>query len=679
MTTLDKLTLSYGYVLRLDAAHTSASDAATLTDLAAQVDAGTLAMSDALASIGHLSAPTTEVATLAYQFFVGTDLRVSGLDYLMSPLGPNPNNLNSPYYATFNTSNRYINFAVALGKLGEGASAFQAAYGSLSLVDTFNAAYTKIFGYAPSAGQAELLLNAQVSNGLGGTFTRAEYFAAYGQDGLTGIGTKAALVGWLLGDAASERLGVYSQAYDAYVQDLGANGRAVSGYDLVAAYGPAPAAQPGVTITVAHDQPASPTATDPLRRTSGDDTITAPGDLDGPSVIDAGGGQDAITVQGILYGTIKTSDGYDVVTLGGIGSTAPPPNVLGIPPFYYGALQLAGNHNTVYLNGSAAAGTTISAGGIDNTLHLNGLLDPNAKIGGFNTVYVELGYQTTVAFALPTGGTAVLSHTAAGAAITYGDETNAFIRLDHADGGGISIKGSVLASLTLQVDGDSNAGSVSGLNEGWSGGGRIGYTHWQATVTNLVITGPGSLTANVASFTSVDASSAGDLDLTYGAASGGVFKFSNGADIVHASFQYGSGTFVFGSGSDTVQVGGAAFSNLSITNGAVNPPTEFIGFKVGIDHLDLSGISNASAGDVQSYVQGAQTLTNALIQVSAHTPAHSTAVFTYGGDTYVYQQDEVIGVDQFVPLQMTGDGLIKLTGVTGVTIGHGTGFDVSLG
>ena len=75
---------------------------------------------------------TTSVATLAYEFFTGKIPGAAGLDYLVSPTGGNANNLNSTYYQTFNLENRYINFAVNLGKLGEGKDPFLAKYGGLS-------------------------------------------------------------------------------------------------------------------------------------------------------------------------------------------------------------------------------------------------------------------------------------------------------------------------------------------------------------------------------------------------------------------------------------------------------------------------------------------------------------------------------------------------------------------
>ncbi|ATC23555.1 hypothetical protein EIB18_02980 [Caulobacter vibrioides] len=67
------------------------------------------------------------VAAMAYQVFIGKIPTASGLDDLVAPTGPNPNKLNSAYDQFFNLENRYINFAVNLGKMGEGHAAVTAA------------------------------------------------------------------------------------------------------------------------------------------------------------------------------------------------------------------------------------------------------------------------------------------------------------------------------------------------------------------------------------------------------------------------------------------------------------------------------------------------------------------------------------------------------------------------
>ena len=189
----------------------------------------------AVATIVAAAVSTSEVATLDYQFFTGHTPSAAGMDYLVSPTGPNPNNLNSGYYAQFSTTNRYINFASNLGKVGEGASAFQANYGALSLTDATTKAYAAIFGTAPTADKVSHLLHDTVPNGVGGTYQREDYFASYGQDGLNGQGTKAAMVGWLLSQAAQADLGTYAKSNDAFLTDV-ANSQASFGVDLIGAY-----------------------------------------------------------------------------------------------------------------------------------------------------------------------------------------------------------------------------------------------------------------------------------------------------------------------------------------------------------------------------------------------------------------------------------------------------------
>ena len=143
------------------------------------------------------------------------------MDYLVSPTGPNANNLNSAYYQSFNLENRYINFAVNLGKLGEGKDAFLAKYGSLSFVEATREAYKTIFGAAPTDAKIHAMID-----------SRDDYFAAYGGDGANGIGTKAAMVGWLLAEAQKADLGVMVRSNDAWLTDL-ADGSAPFAIDIL--------------------------------------------------------------------------------------------------------------------------------------------------------------------------------------------------------------------------------------------------------------------------------------------------------------------------------------------------------------------------------------------------------------------------------------------------------------
>ncbi|WP_369059104.1 hypothetical protein ABOZ73_15940 [Caulobacter sp. 73W] len=200
-------------------------NAIAINDLNARVTGGELSRDQAIATIVDLADATTSVATLSYQFFTGRVPTAAGLNYLVAPDGPNPNNLNSAYYQTFNLENRYINFAVNLGRDGEGKAAFTAEYGALTLLEATRAAYAEIFGTQPDDTRVAAILS-------GG---RDAYFATYGGDGLDGIGTKAAMAGWLLGEAAKADTGVYALANEAFLTDVA--DAATYGVDILAVYG----------------------------------------------------------------------------------------------------------------------------------------------------------------------------------------------------------------------------------------------------------------------------------------------------------------------------------------------------------------------------------------------------------------------------------------------------------
>jgi serralysin len=214
-------------VLRLQTFSTGAD---TVTKSIAGAMASGTSYADALTLVTKAAIGTSAVAALSYQFFTGKTPTAAGMDYLVDPNGANQNNLNSAYYQSFDTINRFINFAVNLGKNGEGASAFAAVYGNLSLEDATSKAYAAIFGVTPTDQKVHDLLDATVP--LGGT--RAGYLAYYGQDGVNGLGTKAAMVGFLLAAAESEHVGVYAKSADAFFADQLTHN--VYGVDLIGTY-----------------------------------------------------------------------------------------------------------------------------------------------------------------------------------------------------------------------------------------------------------------------------------------------------------------------------------------------------------------------------------------------------------------------------------------------------------
>ena len=223
-TSTDALRTTIALTDGTSVANPTFSQAQGLATLAGQVDAGLVTLAKAIANIGHFADATTSVASLSYQFFTGKTPTSAGLDFLVSS-GANSSDLNDPYYAKFNIENRYINFAVNLGKLGEGATAFQAGYGSLSLNEAVKKAYTEIFGAAPTDQKVSDIL----------TPSRITYLTSFGLDGTSGIGTKAAAVGFLMAEAVKADIGPYALANDKFMADL-ADGNAFYNANLKTVY-----------------------------------------------------------------------------------------------------------------------------------------------------------------------------------------------------------------------------------------------------------------------------------------------------------------------------------------------------------------------------------------------------------------------------------------------------------
>ncbi|HJV43018.1 M10 family metallopeptidase C-terminal domain-containing protein [Caulobacter sp.] len=153
-------------------------------------------------------APTTGVAHDAYTFFTGSAPTRAGMTWLIdSP--DNPSDLTDGYYARFSVENRYINFAVNLGKFGEGRIAFESKYGGLIFADAVAKAYGEIIGVAEAQGAG-----VDVPAALRYIQSQEAYFRALGGDDL---GAKAAMAGFILSVGESFHVGKYYEALEDYV------------------------------------------------------------------------------------------------------------------------------------------------------------------------------------------------------------------------------------------------------------------------------------------------------------------------------------------------------------------------------------------------------------------------------------------------------------------------------
>ncbi len=229
--TAQTVTLADGRVVE----NTLHADAQQLTTLKNQYAAGNISSAELSQKVAAMASDTTAVAVQAYQFFTGKTPLAAGITHLVdSP--DNPNDLTDPYYATFNEANRYINFAVNLGKLGEGKEAFAAGYGALSFEAAIRKAYDVVIGNSVAAANG-VNVDAAVAYVAG----RQSYFAAYGGDD---IGTKAAMVGYLMQAGLEAKFGHYAKATTAFLIDA-MDGTASYNVPLLGVYGDGSSLTPG--------------------------------------------------------------------------------------------------------------------------------------------------------------------------------------------------------------------------------------------------------------------------------------------------------------------------------------------------------------------------------------------------------------------------------------------------
>lgn len=344
MATLDNLITIYRNIHRVPTqADLPASASTQLTLMAQGIDAARGGMvgdlwsyESAVRWIQDSAKATTQVAVMVYGFLTDMSLGAPGLDYLISPVGGNPNNLNSAYYAQFNLVNRYINFAVNLAKVGEGRETFIKTYGENgTMFSTFQKAYLKLFGVERTYDEILTYLDAEVPNGRGGTYTRGEYFAELGGDGGNGVGTRAAMVGALMAEAMNSNQGPYADAVRAFLADVALDGKvnALSVFFSVygeggdhAAGGPDDPGRPGENARFAHDWNVDAYNREPddnnhLLASDGNDVIKpiitdGPGGLDAGRHIRTGGGNDTIFVDnGVMRGVIDAGTGNDTIFL----------------------------------------------------------------------------------------------------------------------------------------------------------------------------------------------------------------------------------------------------------------------------------------------------------------------------------------------------------------------------
>lgn len=338
---------------QLTAAYTAANNgvapnAAAVADLltiGAASQAGQITDQVAMAYVVNSADNDVSVAVQVYQFFTGKTPTKAGLDYLVNS-STNSNDLNDPYYAKFGLENRYINFAINLGVMGEGAAAFSAAYGGLTFDAFVNTAYQTIIGvnYAIAAGLNPTAAIADV------TSRKANFEAIARQSGVINanstpaqvdLAVKAALIGYLMGEGVKADVGVYAAGTNNFVSALVA-GNAQYGVNLTNIYSPlgggvgynnTPPPPPAEEVAPVSQSFTLTTAANTFDGGDADDTFTGYVFTAGPNstlnatdVLTGGGGTDTLvlTVDGAGAGSFQaaTITGIEVFRINETGGTA---------------------------------------------------------------------------------------------------------------------------------------------------------------------------------------------------------------------------------------------------------------------------------------------------------------------------------------------------------------------
>lgn len=309
---------------QLVAAYTNANlgkapDAATTLTLdayATQSSTGGISDATALANTLKLVNSTTAVAIETYQFFTGRAPSAAGLTYLVNST-TNTNDLNDAYYSKFAQENRFINFSINLATgSGEGAAAFAAAYGSVTIAQTVATAYDKIIGNAAATAAGVDVAAAVAYLSRAENITYLTNFVK-ANTGLTAaadidLAVKAALIGEILNAATVSGIGGYAGSTAAMISDLSDGALstdAAAGVNILTAYPSAGVV--GTTYTLK-------TGADTIVGTGANDTINA-------LTVDANGA-DASTASS--FDSIDGAGGVDTLniytdTTGGFNSTAP--------------------------------------------------------------------------------------------------------------------------------------------------------------------------------------------------------------------------------------------------------------------------------------------------------------------------------------------------------------------
>ena len=627
-----------------------APDAATTLTLdayATQSSTGGISDATALTNTLKLVNNTTAVAVETYQFFTGRAPSVAGLTYLVNS-ATNTNDLNDAYYSKFAQENRFINFSINLATgSGEGATAFAAAYGSVSYAQTVASAYDKIIGNSTAAAAGVDVAAAVAYLSRAENITYLTNFVK-ANTGLTAaadidLAVKAALIGEILNAATVSGIGSYAKATTALVTDLSdgtLSTDAAGGVNLFTAYPAGPVGGSTLILT---------SGTDALTGTTGDDTFVA-GEAAGVAtlsvgdVLKGGAGSDSLNwVQTAAITGTPTGASLDSVEI--VNATSG------------GAITLnttAGGFTSVTtLNtNTSGAAQTITAGSTQ-------AVTATALLVGANNLAVDGGSSVKVAASgVTTGTTTVGAATAAAGDVSV---TVAGTQVGATTVGAVAVTGGKTVSVT-----------VSDVNT------TVNTTATQSAVTVTGDANTTSVTVNQDKAVTASATVAGkangavtiaDVNAASGTAAGKIASVTLGS--------YGNST-IDSSAIATVNLSGTG-GTLGIGRGALTatPTSNTLA-------LNVSGLTGGAITDSEAGADDGFTTINLASTGTASTIADLIAAdattLNISGDAKVTLTAQTLASVTAITVTNTAGASLGTALATGVTFTGGVGADtISIG
>ena len=423
----------------------SAAEALLIQAYAQQDSNGALTDAQTLTNVLTLSRDKTDVAVATYEFFTGTTPTLAGLSFLVHG-GGNTSDLTSAYYTSFNTENRFYNFAINLAFGSSGAANFANTYGAVTFHQAVVAAYENIVGTVNVGSANAAAAIASIESSLPYfTALASQRAASLNQD----LAVKAIMIGYILEEAVKADVGTYAKSLDLFMNSLATTATANTG-DLLANYPPIPAGQT-FALTAGVDN---------FSGGNGNDTVTSDSGakLSGLDNLNGGGGANVLTITDTAA-IVQPAASVTVTNFQTVNLTSGTSITLDATKNFTGVTQLnASSTGTATL--TVAASTNVSSTAVGGS----------SVTGGANVTTADTGGVDVVSGAA--GAISVTDNAQAANNVTVDGGTNVSVGVTGSTGGAIAVGGTTAPSGTVSVTEavKGGAGNVVGATIGITGG-----------------------------------------------------------------------------------------------------------------------------------------------------------------------------------------------------------------